>query len=219
MDQNTEPFTYFPNTESQPTYHQWTIPTSTQASSRSNDSLDLRNQITRMETLLNEMKQHQESTKTLLKTLTEEVITLKNEFRQNRSNIPREKDVNALPSLPFNIMADLQSFDSKLLIEDEKKEQLKIFIQRINAKDFTNFLKMAIKAVITDELAIELTWRGTNNKPSFKEFHVYNLISDACHLKFPNITQQDINKVCQQHILHANDRVQKRKLKAMKNSS
>lgn len=39
-----------------------------------------------------------------------------------------------------------------------------------------SFLKMAIKAIITDELAVDLTWRGTPNKPSIQQFTVYNII-------------------------------------------
>lgn len=89
------------------------------------------------------------------------------------------------------------------------------------------FVKLTLKAIITDELAIDLTWRGTASKPSFQQFSMYTLIrgkyiaffelknmskysiSDTCHSKFPNSSRQDINKVCQQHILYARDRVKK----------
>lgn len=39
-----------------------------------------------------------------------------------------------------------------------------------------SFMKMAIKGVISDELAISLTWRGTVNKPSIQQFFIFKLI-------------------------------------------
>lgn len=43
----------------------------------------------------------------------------------------------------------------------------------------TSFLKMAIKSVISDEMAVNITWRGTTNKPSIQQFTAFNIIKGS----------------------------------------
>lgn len=74
--------------------------------------------------LMNEMKTHQESTKSLLKHLTEEVISLKNEIRCGRMNFQCDADLNLLPSLPLSNLNDLKEFDMQLSEEVGIKEQM-----------------------------------------------------------------------------------------------
>uniref|UniRef100_A0A1I8NN50 DUF4806 domain-containing protein n=1 Tax=Stomoxys calcitrans TaxID=35570 RepID=A0A1I8NN50_STOCA len=90
----------------------------------------------------------------------------------------------------------------------------KRLLQRVGGKDVTCFIKMAIKTVISDELAVNLTWRGTSEKPSIQQFSIINLIADLSHLNYKTASVFDINRVCQQHFLHAKNRVN-RKLKTV----
>ncbi|XP_036332584.1 uncharacterized protein LOC118743931 [Rhagoletis pomonella] len=67
----------------------------------------------------------------------------------------------------------------------------------------------SVKAIVSYKLAINLTWRGTSEKPSIRNFAVFSIIKDVCHSKFQNSTDFQINKIVQQHFLHARDRVLK----------
>lgn len=89
-----------------------------------------------------------------------------------------------------------------------------------------------MRALVTDELAVNLTWRGTAEKPSVQSFNVFVIlrgtfsiyisfflfkilinfcfIADICHTKYHNANHIEINRICQQHFLHAKDRVNKK---------
>ncbi|XP_050339454.1 uncharacterized protein LOC126765753 [Bactrocera neohumeralis] len=152
----------------------------------------------------------------IIKTLTEEVVALKTEVKQQR-NMREKDDTSLIPSLPFMDVKDFIDFDTKLLLNDNITSQLKNIIYRVGGKDFLSFLRMALKSITSDAMAVNLTWRGTNDKPSIQRFTTFALIKNACHSKYSNSTDMDINKVCQQHILHARDRVQKKKKKQTNN--
>ncbi|XP_075145191.1 uncharacterized protein LOC142238464 isoform X1 [Haematobia irritans] len=91
--------------------------------------------------------------------------------------------------------------------------QLKNLIQRVGGSDMPSFMRAAIKSVISDKLAVNLTWRGTPTKPSIQNFVSFKIIKDICNLKYTHCTITDINRVCQQHVLHARDRLISRKNK------
>lgn len=58
-------------------------------------------------------------------------------------------------------------------------------VARIGADDVPTFLRRAIKAIITDELAVNLTWRGTALKPSIQQFTVFSVLCSVfIFLKF-----------------------------------
>ncbi|XP_046803832.1 uncharacterized protein LOC124419251, partial [Lucilia cuprina] len=90
------------------------------------------------------------------------------------------------------------------------KSQFKYFIDRIGGCDMRQFLKASVKAVISDDLAVDLTWRGTATKPSIQKFAVFNIIKDICHVKYKIASSYEINKFTQQQFLHAKDRVSKK---------
>ncbi|XP_017486555.1 PREDICTED: uncharacterized protein LOC108374999 [Rhagoletis zephyria] len=92
------------------------------------------------------------------------------------------------------------------------RAQLKCMVQKIGGEEVPVFVRLALKQIVSDELAINLTWRGTSEKPSIQNFAVFSIIKDVCHSKFQNSTDYQINKIVQQHFLHARDRVLKRKL-------
>ncbi|XP_011291522.1 uncharacterized protein LOC101898075 [Musca domestica] len=158
------------------------------------------------------MNQRLDSTQQLIKTLTEELIHLKNELRQNTCIKP-EQDL--LPTLPLTTLEDYMQFEKNIAENEDMRKQLESLIGRVGGKNMASFIKMSIKSIITDEVAIDITWRGTPNKPSFQKFYLYNIIKEACHAQDPTSSDYVINKICQQHILHARDRVAKRNSKAI----
>ncbi|XP_036325147.1 uncharacterized protein LOC118738330 [Rhagoletis pomonella] len=153
---------------------------------------------------------NQEANQKLVQRLTEEVITLQTEIRELKKLHSVESDVILLPSQPFISLACFEEFDSKLLANEEIRVAFKEAIQKVGGNSAPCFLKMAIKSIIADELAVGMTWRGTAEKPSFQKFATFQFIKDICHIKFSNLTDLEINKICQQRFLHARDRICKR---------
>ncbi|XP_070855046.1 uncharacterized protein [Drosophila suzukii] len=159
---------------------------------------------------LEESRRREEGTQRLLKTLTEEVFMLRGEVRQLKSLPVPEPVAYNLQMLPFETLPDFQDFDQKLLNEDETRRELKSKLKMVGGNDVPTFTRLAIKAVISDKLAVDITWRGTVEKPSIQMFSTYAIIKEMAISKFPTSTELDINKVIQQHFLHARDRIYKR---------
>ncbi|XP_075149845.1 uncharacterized protein LOC142233947 isoform X3 [Haematobia irritans] len=95
----------------------------------------------------------------------------------------------------------------------QQQHRWKNLIQRVGGSDMPSFMRAAIKSVISDKLAVNLTWRGTPTKPSIQNFVSFKIIKDICNLKYTHCTITDINRVYQQHVLHARDRLISRKTK------
>ncbi|TMW39881.1 hypothetical protein DOY81_015038, partial [Sarcophaga bullata] len=149
-------------------------------------------------------------------------ITLTREVRALRAQLNEVKNANSdseyetlnLPEMPFNSMSDFQEFDIMLAENEDMVTQLKKSFKRIDAKDYSSFLRTAIRKIVTDELAVNLTWRGTPDKPSIQKFKITTILKDFCRRKFCNADSTEMNKVLQQHFLHAKDRVTKKKQKS-----
>ncbi|XP_037822138.1 uncharacterized protein LOC119610826 [Lucilia sericata] len=167
------------------------------------------NILNEVRSLKKQSEKRDEENKQLIQTLKREMQQLKSEIRALNTNV--DPEFEHLPKLPINTMEDLKEFDDKLPLDDELRSELKKFIQRFDGKDYAAFLRTGLRAILTDELAVNLTWRGTQEKPSIQTFTVFVLLRDICQLKYPHINQMEINRVCQQHVLHAKDRISKRK--------
>ncbi|XP_075155419.1 uncharacterized protein LOC142228791 isoform X1 [Haematobia irritans] len=165
-------------------------------------------------TLKWDLKERDEAQHDLIINLTDEVMALRREVKRHISTNDTEVETsNLFPSLPFYSLDDFREFDEQVLLDEEMQTQLKYIIQRLGGKDMPTFMRLAIKSVISDDLAVGLTWRGTPEKPSIQDFATFKIMKDMCHTKFKEYSVLDINRVCQQHVLHARDRVASRKRK------
>jgi len=77
---------------------------------------------------LEESRRREEGSQKLLKTLTEEVFMLRDEVRKLKSLPVPEPVANNLKMLPFETLPDFQNFDQKLLVDDEMRRELVIYI-------------------------------------------------------------------------------------------
>ncbi|XP_013104800.2 uncharacterized protein LOC106085219 isoform X1 [Stomoxys calcitrans] len=157
-----------------------------------------------------DIRSRDETNQNLIISLTEELVALRHEVKKQKVVFPPEEDTSLLPPMPFYSFEDFKKFDGKISLEDDMRVQLKSLILRLGGKDMPSFMKMAIKSIISDEMAVGLTWRGTPEKPSIQEFATFKIIKDICQTKYKNATIADINRVCQQHVVHAKDRVGKK---------
>ncbi|XP_054088380.1 uncharacterized protein LOC105220428 [Zeugodacus cucurbitae] len=126
-------------------------------------------------------------------------------------------DKSLIPSLPFMDVKDFIDFDTKLLLNDKITSQLKNIIYRVGGKDFPSFLRMALKSIISDAMAVNLTWRGTNDKPSIQRFTTFALIRNACHSKYSNSTDMDIKSVLTAHTSRPRQSTKKKTNKQLMN--
>ncbi|XP_023306650.2 uncharacterized protein LOC111688378 isoform X1 [Lucilia cuprina] len=141
----------------------------------------------------------------LIKTLRSEIKQIKNELGGLDANIDPEPKL--LPKLPINTLEDLKNFDEKLPLDSDLKTEFIKFLKRFSGHNFIVFLRAGLRAIVTDELAINLTWRGTQEKPSIQCFTTFVLLREICLSKYPEANHTEINRICQQHFLHARDRV------------
>ncbi|XP_037822136.1 uncharacterized protein LOC119610825 isoform X2 [Lucilia sericata] len=150
-------------------------------------------------------KKSDEEKKQLIKTLKSEIKQLKHELGGLNGNIDPEPKL--LPKLPINTLEDLKDFDDKLPLDADLKTELINFLRRFSGHNFIVFLRAGLRAIVTDELAVNLTWRGTQEKPSIQCFTIFVLLREICLSKYPDANHAEINRICQQHFLHARDRV------------
>ncbi|XP_037822144.1 uncharacterized protein LOC119610830 isoform X2 [Lucilia sericata] len=169
----------------------------------------LLNILDEVRSLKNEFEKSDEESRQLIQNLKSEIQQLKSKVRTVSTNI--EAELQLLPRLPMNTLEDLKEFDDKLPLDDDLRAELKIFLQRCDGRDYAVFLRDGLRALVTDELAVNLTWRGTPEKPSVQTFTCFVILRDICLSKFPNVNHFDVNRKCQQHFLHAKDRVIKKK--------
>ncbi|XP_059217041.1 uncharacterized protein LOC131994306 [Stomoxys calcitrans] len=54
-------------------------------------------------------------------------------------------------------------------LNTEMVSQLKRLLLRLGGDDFPNFIRVIIKRLLTGDLAMEFSWRGTKNKPSIQK--------------------------------------------------
>ncbi|GBO99600.1 hypothetical protein EVAR_73499_1 [Eumeta japonica] len=74
-----------------------------------------------------------------------------------------DPEFNLLPNMPFETIEDLREFDEKLPHDDALRGELKAFLIRHSGKDFTSFIRAALRAIVTDELADRLTKKLKSN--------------------------------------------------------
>ncbi|XP_043064768.1 uncharacterized protein LOC122320674 [Drosophila ficusphila] len=118
--------------------------------------------------------------------------------------------------MPFRSLFELQEFDDRLSIDEQLRAELKLKLDGISASDLPSYTRLAIKSVIDDNVAKHLTWRGTRHKLSIQSFTICSVIKELALNKFSNGTEVEINRVIQQHFVHAQDWVNKRE-KTLKN--
>ncbi|XP_046808827.1 uncharacterized protein LOC111688379 [Lucilia cuprina] len=169
----------------------------------------LLNILDEVRSLKSEFEKSDEESRQLIQNLKSEIQKLKSKVRTINTNI--ETELKLLPRLPMNSLEDLREFDDKLPLDDDLRAELKIFLQRCDGRDYALFLRDGLRALVTDELAVNLTWRGTPDKPSVQTFTCFVILRDICLSKFANVNLFDVNRKCQQHFLHAKDRVSKKK--------
>ncbi|XP_073829543.1 uncharacterized protein isoform X2 [Musca autumnalis] len=161
------------------------------------------------------------SHKTLITKLTQEIGILRHDIRQlkTETSLDFEGNFKLSRKLPFNTVIDLKNFDQELQINTELVSELKQIFLRIGGKDFTSFTKSMIKKMMTDPLAVDVTWRGTKEKPSIRQMFFVSIITEMVHQKFSNVEDVRIHSILQQHILHARDRVHKRVKSVQENTT
>lgn len=76
-----------------------------------------------LRSLQTKFEKFEETNTKIIKTLTEEVVALKTEVKQQR-NMRKKDDTSLIPSLPFMDVKDFIDFDTKLLLDDEMTSQL-----------------------------------------------------------------------------------------------
>ncbi|XP_017473641.1 PREDICTED: uncharacterized protein LOC108364467 [Rhagoletis zephyria] len=123
-----------------------------------------------------QMQKSEESNKKIVTKLTEEIISLRKEVTQLKARDLFETDSSLLPSLPFWELTTLKDFDEKLFLDDKMRAQLKCVVQKIGGEEVPVFVRLALKQIESDELAINLTWRETSEKPSIQNFAVFAII-------------------------------------------
>ncbi|XP_030561666.1 uncharacterized protein LOC115763308 isoform X2 [Drosophila novamexicana] len=160
--------------------------------------------------ILSEIRTMNEVYQSMFHTLTEEIINLRNEVSQLRALPTTESVSNLLPTLPLPTLVKFQEFDQKLLAENDLRVNLKNFLLRVGGSDLSAFTRLALRRILSDEASTNITWCGTNDKPSFQSFATFNVIKEIGFLRFSYATDVDIHKICQQHFLHAKDRINKK---------
>ncbi|KAM7358880.1 uncharacterized protein ACRADG_003673 isoform 2-T3 [Cochliomyia hominivorax] len=168
----------------------------------------------------------QDDTNAMLTLILEEVRSLKNEVQQLRTEIHELKTLRGEPELrllptnmPFDNLEEFKEFDEKLAVDDDLRAELKYALEKCGNRDYVTFLRAALRFGLKDELAVHFTWRGTTEKPSIQNFNFLTLIKDICLANFDNASLADVNRICHQHFLHANDRLKKRKATLEANSA
>ncbi|KRF81005.1 uncharacterized protein [Drosophila virilis] len=160
--------------------------------------------------ILSEIRTMNDVYQSMFHTLTEEIISLRNEVSQLRALPITESESNLLPALPLPTLAKFQEFDQKLLVENDLRVNLKNFLLRVGGSDLSAFTRLALRRILSDEASTNITWCGTNDKPSFQSFATFNVIKEIGFLRFSYATDIDVHKICQQHFLHAKDRINKK---------
>ncbi|XP_037826915.1 uncharacterized protein LOC119614857 [Lucilia sericata] len=141
--------------------------------------------------------------------LTEEVVTVRNEVRQLKLIYSEEIKTNLVPPLPIKTVKQLEELHKQIEENVDIVAQLKYVIGKVGGDSSNSFVRNAIKKMLSDDVAAKLSWRGTNSKPSIQEFNITKIITSVCHSKFPKADDAGINKVLQQHFVHAGDRLRK----------
>ncbi|TMW54706.1 hypothetical protein DOY81_000237, partial [Sarcophaga bullata] len=165
--------------------------------------------LSELQLLKKQFKQSTEENKKILNDFTKEIQTLKNELSEFSENASKTLKFT-LPTLPFTSQLEYMEYEKKLSIDHDTKMNLRYFIKTLLANDYRAFVKKAIKTFIPDELAIHFSWRGTNSKPSVQTFTLISIIKDTTLSKFIDCSEKQINRIIQQHFLHANDRLKKK---------
>ncbi|XP_075158182.1 uncharacterized protein LOC142231460 [Haematobia irritans] len=153
-----------------------------------------------------------ENNKKLITSLTEEVVTLRNEIRHlKKQNLFYNSDENSLLTrTPFKTVVDLKGFDSELRTNPDLVSELKEICLRFGGEDLPGFLRKSFKAIVSDELAMQFSWRGTKEKENMQNLKVISVLRDLSHHKFPNTDDGKITHILQQYIVHAKDRFERR---------
>lgn len=66
-----------------------------------------------------------------------------------------------------------------------------------------------IRRLISDEVLIEYTWKGTVQKSSFENHSINSVIFRAINMKFNNFTMMDYEKSAKSWIRHTYERIKR----------
>ncbi|XP_075158015.1 uncharacterized protein LOC142231285 [Haematobia irritans] len=122
----------------------------------------------------------------------------------------RGDENSLLTRTPFKTVVDLKGFDSELRTNPDLVSELKEICLRFGGEDLPGFLRKSFKAIVSDELAMQFSWRGTKEKENMQNLKVISVLRDLSHHKFPNTDDGKITHILQQYIVHAKDRVERR---------
>ncbi|CAD6996645.1 uncharacterized protein LOC101458105 isoform X2 [Ceratitis capitata] len=163
-----------------------------------------------MHLILSEVK----SLRRVITHLSKEVLSLRNEVRQLKNiqeGTKPAKQSTHLPVMPFNEKTAFDKFIKELADKESVLNEFKTFLLRLDATELAGFLRAAMKAVLTDNLAQQFSWKGTKRKPALIGNVAVTVIKEICYRHFPNADDFRINTILQKHLIYAKDRIEKKR--------
>ncbi|XP_020715868.1 uncharacterized protein LOC101458105 isoform X1 [Ceratitis capitata] len=180
-----------------------------------------------MHLILSEVK----SLRRVITHLSKEVLSLRNEVRQLKNiqeGTKPAKQSTHLPVMPFNEKTAFDKFIKELADKESVLNEFKTFLLRLDATELAGFLRAAMKAVLTDNLAQQFSWKGTKRKPALignvavtvikgtymkSGSQIFTFVSflEICYRHFPNADDFRINTILQKHLIYAKDRIEKKR--------
>ncbi|XP_049316585.1 uncharacterized protein LOC125779335 [Bactrocera dorsalis] len=131
---NTEDtFTFLSDGYTQVQYIPLTNISNVSTTAASSDQGTIQTILQELRSLQTKFEKFEETNTKIIKTLTEEVVALKTEVKQQR-NMREKGDTSLIPSLPFTDVKDFIDFDTKLLLNDKMTSQLMPVIPNIRTR-------------------------------------------------------------------------------------
>ncbi|KAL7725384.1 hypothetical protein ACLKA6_002570 [Drosophila palustris] len=156
--------------------------------------------------------------KAMLGRLTSEVVSLRTEVASIKAKVCGEafKPKEVVPMEPLKTLEELTSFEER--IKDEKVfKSFVIELQSSGEKTFDKFIRSSWRLMISDEVARQCSWRGTEAKKCVRGMKITLGIRTAFKQKFA-LEDADFDRTTQKYFQYAQDRLS-RSAKKMKSSS
>ncbi|KAL7723291.1 hypothetical protein ACLKA6_008565 [Drosophila palustris] len=156
--------------------------------------------------------------KAMLGRLTSEVVSLTTEVASIKAKVCGEafKPKEVVPMEPLKTLEELTSFEER--IKDEKVfKSFVIELQSSGEKTFDKFIRSSWRLMISDDVARQCSWRGTEAKKCVRGMKITLGIRTAFKQKFA-LEDADFDRTTQKYFQYAQDRLS-RSAKKMKSSS
>ncbi|KAL7723288.1 hypothetical protein ACLKA6_008564 [Drosophila palustris] len=156
--------------------------------------------------------------KAMLGRLTSGVVSLTTEVASIKAKVYGEafKPKEVVPMEPLKTLEELTSFEER--IKDEKVfKSFVIELQSSGEKTFDKFIRSSWRLMISDDVARQCSWRGTEAKKCVRGMKITLGIRTAFKQKFA-LEDADFDRTTQKYFQYAQDRLS-RSAKKMKSSS